>query len=391
MTDNRNLLSVVRDAKGKLVTAYHFDFHYDENLNEIVSTESVTSDDEFRGICHSGMYVGRKKEIDGLKKAILQLKRPSFRNNFLSIYGFGGIGKTSLLEMYRKQADEIGIKVQPRLPRDEIVTESVVSWFSDVFFFRKPENEKSRNENWRNFFDMIEPGTLVLMDTLSHVDMVELNQTLSSLAAGFQKEHKECLIVTATRARPSFRGASFELTGLNVDEIKDLAKIRDWNEEVIELANEIHDQTDGIPLMIECLCEDAELWDKFKNGRLNLARHAHPVSLVLSEMWNSLTESTKQAMKIAALLAVHLAECKASWGRDQCMGLIGSSWDDAFIELKSKSLIKEVDSDIYDIHELVSSYVISRIENKSTLYENIGDYFSSIDNDEVAMRFLVKA
>ena len=171
----------------------------------------------------------------------------------------------------------------------------------------------------------------------------------------------------------------------------DLAKIRSWAEDVVELADEIHHQTDGIPLMIECLCEDAELWEKFRSGKLNLARHAQPVSLVLDEMWNSLTETSKKAIKTAALLAVHLAECKVSWGREQCIDLIGSSWDDAFNELKSKSLIKEVDSDLYDIHELVSSYVISRIEHKPALYENIGDYFSSLGNDEVALRFLVKA
>ena len=66
LIDNRKLLSVVRDAKGKLVTAYRFNFYSDDNSAETITTESGL---ENKSICHAGRYVGRKRKLILLKKS----------------------------------------------------------------------------------------------------------------------------------------------------------------------------------------------------------------------------------------------------------------------------------------------------------------------------------
>ena len=221
--------------------------------------------------------------------------------------------------------------------------------------------------------------------------MTEFNNTLQALSAALQKERAECLIATATRPKPLHREESIEIAGLSAENIKDLVKLREWQSEIIDYTDKLKQQTDGNPLMIECICEDQDLWARFKDGKLDLARHVDPAAFLLKEMWDSLTAEAKDALKTIALLSKYLAEWKFRWGREECKGLIGASWDDIFSELKGKCFVKEKEPDVYEMHELISGFALNRLEDKRETVERVGDYFSSIGKEEIAMRFHVEA
>jgi hypothetical protein len=309
----------------------------------------------------------------------------------MSLYGFGGIGKTSLLEIFREIAQAQNIKIEPRLPRNEIVSKSISTWMSDVFLFKQRGPQSYRQEEWRDFLSVIQPGTVVLIDTIATVNMVELNETLLSLSAVFEKERPECLIVTATRVQPTHRGKTSEIIGLSSMEIEQLATLREWNPEVISNAETLQKQTDGNPLLIECICEDDEMWRRFKSGKLDLSRHVQPIAIVFKEIWDSLSHEGKETVKIISLLSHYLQSWNFLWGRDYCLGLIGPSWDELFMELKEKCIIKEKEEDTYEMHELISAYSIRKIDNKEEELEKIGKFFQSIGKEEVAIRFFAEA
>jgi hypothetical protein len=386
VVDNKTEIAPVRDSQGKLQTAYKFIF------TPAKKQKKVTAQDD-SGIITSFLdrYVGRTDEVKKFENLLENLDSPKRTQHILSLYGFGGIGKSSLLEIFRDVATNNGINVQPRFARDEFVSKSISEWLSEVLITKHKKPEEMRQEKWRDFLDVLEPRTVVLIDTLATVDMSEFNDTLQSLSAVLKKAKPDCLIVTTTRAKPNHRENPVEIKGLSASDIKDLARVRGWNQEIISSANKLQKHTDGNPLMIECICEDENLWTRFREGSLDLIRHSDPVAFLLREMWELLTERARESLKTAALLSRYANKWKFKWGKDECSGLLGSSWDDTFSELKGKCFIREKEIDVYEMHELISDFAISKIMNKAEEMTKIGDYFSQKGREEIALRFHTEA
>jgi len=382
LADNRTALVPVRDSEGKLQTAYKFVFTPTKKVRKESREDAAGKVQSFLG-----RYVGRIEEVKRFENLFENLDSPKRSQHILSLYGFGGVGKSSLLEIYRSTASNSGINVEPRFSRDEFVSRSISEWLSDVFILKHKKPEEIHREKWRDFLDVLEPKTVVLIDTLAIVDMAEFNDTLQSLSSVLNKAKPDCLIVTATRAKPNHRENPVEIRGLSAADIKELVKIRGWNPEIASQAGKLQKQTDGNPLMIECICEDENLWTRFKGGALNLIKHSDPIAFLLTEMWNSLTEQGKEALKTLSLLSTYSSKWKFSWGKNECAGLIGSSWDDIYSELKGKCFIKEKEIDIYEMHELISDCALTKATNKKEQMGRIGDYFSSAKREEIAIRF----
>ena len=65
---------------------------------------------------HLGLYAGRNAEIEYFRNTMALLDNPD-GNHILSFYGFGGVGKSTLIKILRDVAlDAPGIIVKPRLP-----------------------------------------------------------------------------------------------------------------------------------------------------------------------------------------------------------------------------------------------------------------------------------
>lgn len=382
LIDNRKALAPIRNAEGKLERAYRFVITPAKE-----SKKEATSTDPRLGRSYLGQYVGRIKEVETFQNLLENLDSPRRSQHILSLYGFGGMGKSSLLQIFRDIAVNQNIKVEPKHPRDEFVSRSISNWLSDVFILQIREREKFHQEKWRDFFEVLEPKTVVLIDTLATVDMAEFDYTLQSLSGVLKKARPDSLVVTATRAKPKHRENPLEIKGISAKDIKDLVKLREWNPEIIAHANKLQKQTDGNPLMIECICRDESLWARFEDGTLNLIKHSDPVAFLLKEMSDSLTEQSREALKTLSLLSHYSSKWKFSWGRKECIGLIGSSWDEVLSELKGKCFIKENEIDLYEMHELISDFALTKILNKSELMERIGDYLSSVKREEIAIRF----
>ena len=248
------------------------------------------------------------------------LYSPRRSQHILSLYGFGGMGKSSLLQIFRDIAVNQNIKVEPKHTRDEFVSRSISNWLSDVFILQIRKQEKFHQEKWRDLLEVLDPGTVVLIDTLATVDMAEFDETLQSLAAVLKKANPECLIVTATRAKPKHGEKTLEIKGLSADDIKDLVILRGWNPEITTQANKLQKQTEGNPLLIEFICEDEDLWTRFKEGSLDLIRHSDPVAYLLKEMWDLLSQEGKEALKTLSLLSHYSAKWKFSWGKKEMHG-----------------------------------------------------------------------
>ena len=214
-----------------------------------------------------------------------------------------------------------------------MISESINDWLSDVFLFDLPEHTKRKSEKWRDLLDTLEDGSVVFIDTATTVNMKELNKTLGVLTSVLKDEAKKCLIVTATRASLNRRLNPSQLAGLKEIEIRNLQKIEGWPDDISKHARRLKVETDGNPLMIESICKDEGLWERFKHKELILSRHAKPIAYLLKEMWDSLSEDNQQALSVTAMLSHHSNEWKFEWGRNECLAVYGPSWDDSFFEL----------------------------------------------------------
>jgi hypothetical protein len=371
---------VPKDSRRREVKFFRFEFLTEKDVKP---REGVKS--------YLRRFVGRTEEIGTFQNLIDNLYSPQRIHHILSLYGFGGIGKSTLLTIFRDVATAQKIHVMPRHPRDEFVSKTFSSWVSDVFVVPENKPKKFHEEKWRDFLEMLDPGTVVLVDTLATVDMQEFDETLQSLSAVLRRANPECLIVTATRTKPRHTERNIEVRGLTPEDIKSLVAVRGWSKEIASHANKLQKHTDGNPLMIECICEDENLWTRFREGSLDLIRHSDPVAFLLKEMWELLTQQGKESLKTAALLSRYANKWKFRWGKDECSGLLGSSWDDTFSELKGKCFIREKDVDVYEMHELISDFAISKIMNKAEEMIKIGDYFSQKGREEIALRFHTEA
>ncbi len=382
LIDNRKALAPVRNAEGKLERAYRFVISPAKQLRK-----EMASINPKLGRSYLGRYVGRIDEVEMFQNLIQNLDSPRRTQHILSLYGFGGMGKSSLLRIFRDIAVNQNTKVEPKLIRNEFVSKSISNWLSEIFILQIRKLEKFHQEKWRDLFVVLEPGTVVLIDTLPEVDMGEFNETLQSLAPVLKKANPECLIVTATRAKPNHGEKTLEIKGLSANDIKDLVVLRGWNPEITSKANKLQKQTGGNPLLIEFICEDEDLWTRFREGSLDLIRHSDRVAYLLNEMWNLLSQEEKEALKILSLLSHYSAKWKFSWGKKESMGIIGASWDEIAPELKAKCFIKEEETDLYEMHDVMSEFALTKIINKNELMEKMADYFSSAGKEEIAIRF----
>ena len=367
---------VPKDSRRREIKYFRFEFISEE---EVKQHEGIKS--------YLMRFVGRAEEISLFQGLLDNLYSPKRSQHILSLYGFGGMGKSSLLSIFRDIAINQNIKIEPKHTRAEFVSGSISNWLSDVFIVQIREQEKFHQEKWRDFLEVLDPGTVVLIDTLAEVDMGEFNETLQSLAGVLKKTNPECLIVTATRAKPNHGEKTVEIKGLSADDIKNLVILRGWNPEITTQAKKLQKQTDGNPLLIEFICEDKDLWTRFKAGSLDLIRHSDRAAVLLNEMWNLLSQENKEALKILSLLSNCSAKWKFSWGKKESTGIIGPSWDEIAPELKAKCYIKEKEIDLYEMHDLISEFALTKITNKNELMEKMGDYFSSAGKEEIAIRF----
>lgn len=385
----KELKTGVTDSKGKHVkSAYKLVFKYSNPIrSEKPSIKNI------KGI-YLGQYAGRDKEIGLFNKALGRLRIGDNTHPVFSIYGFGGIGKSTLLKYFHSIAKNTeGISVMPPLGIEK-VNISILDWLSSLFDLNSVNNKIKGKEGWKSLFRLLKPKTVLFIDTGSAVHMTEFNDTLYSLVEAIKEEERSILIVTSTQEAPHPKLKPFPMYGLEENEIALLAKVKGWPADIVKFSKQLKRDTDGNPFMIEAICRDKNLWVRFKSGELNLSRHAKPISYLLNEMWKNLGKNgatIQNALSIAALLAHYSANLKFNWGRPESITIAGGIWDGAAYELLGKCIIKEPEPDIYEMHDLIIKFAFSRLINTADVLERAGDYFSKINANEIAVYFYADA
>jgi tetratricopeptide (TPR) repeat protein len=334
-------------------------------------------------------YAGRKKENEMFKSLLDNLHHPKKRPHILSLYGFGGVGKSTLLQILRGMAEEREIIVEPEDPNDENLWGSISDWMKKFITMKGGKAGESHKQIWLNFIDFVKPGSIVLIDGMANVGMKEYNTTFQAISNVFWKSRPHSLIVTATREKPSHLGETYEVKGLSAEEINELVGLQSWNPDILNFTDELVRQTGGNTFMIRNICRNEDLWKRFTNGTLDFRRHSDPTALLLKEMFESLSETGRKALEPLSVLGSYSARWRFPWGRKECLTLLGNSWDEIQAELHRKCFIEE-ENDFCIIHEFITDYVISDLKNRDEWIDKIGKIFSSSGDEELALRFHVE-
>ena len=375
-----------------------------EKLDEIFGLEGTSEDREFsphyrisldkhssghfRDPIHLGRYVGRSRHVDTFLSAVNG--DTEWEGSVLSLHGFGGIGKSTLLEVFRHEASRLDLVIKPHLFRDQIVADSVSNWLSEVFLFDYAETQRT-TQKWRDFLDVLEPRTLVLVDTTADVDMAEFNRTFATLAKVLKDESSDCFIVTATREKPHYSFRHLPVDGLNKNEIALLSEIDGWPDDIADHSDRLWRETDGNPFVLEAVCRNTEIWSAFKSGTFDLTRHAEPVAYLLHEMWEALSNGARDGLSLLSAMAVHAPKWQFTWDEEDCQALLGPAWQDIKFELTGKRFMRPADGSGFVIHELVGNFAFPRLTSPENRFRTLGDHFAAKDAPLVATRFLAMA
>lgn len=340
---------------------------------------------------HLGLYAGRDSEVDAFERMLADLDRPRRDGHFFSFYGFGGIGKSTLLKVLRDVADKRGLKVHPPYRRDQVIGESTKAWLARRFMIDAPESPSSSEERWREVVATIEPGCVVFVDSIAEVDMREFNICMSSLALLLRQEEATPLFVTATRREPHFSLNPRELTGLSVADIKLLSRSEDWPSDIHKHATELRERTDGNPFVLGAICNNPDLWHRFKKAKLEVSGNITDVEHLIKEMFTGLSEEARTGLTVTAAIAHYAGVWGFEWGRDECRAVFGGAWEDIALELKGACFIRDDVSGGYEMHELVADFGFRRLKSSGEVFETLGDHFSRQGNSMLATLFYTEA
>lgn len=338
------------------------------------------------------IFVGRREEIKDFEKLLDNIGQGPL---ILSLYGFGGIGKSTLIRKLREIAKERNFRVLPKSGR--VVSKSITSFLVEAFNiptetkrsigisrfigFTEERSYKLEKENvWSRFLHNMKPESVVLVDTTVDVDMEELSAFINFVDVSFiHSEVRNILIVIATREVPSFGGGTYvkvkKLGGLGLSDVKELIKAKGWTWVDPDNVQMLIDKAaSGNPKAIELICANQDNWDELINGKLEIS-HIADIDDFLARIWGRYSEAERNA--IGGLSAIALFS--PAWDEEVCRCVI-DSWYDIRYDLKNKALL-EFGKDFrrVTIHDLLRDFAYPRLREKESVHKKLGEYYERED------------
>lgn len=341
------------------------------------------------------VFVGRKEEIKDFERLLSNINI-GMGPCILCLYGFGGIGKSTLIRKLREIASEKGVRVLPK--HGGVVSKSITSFLIESFRiptatkrsvgiskFIVVTYEKSyefdRENIWSKFLQRIKSESVVFIDTTVDVDMEELTTFINFINSSLMyHEAKKLLIIIATRELPHFQEGAYvratKLDGLNAHDVRELIKAKGWtwvNPDDSQML--LEKAASGNPWIIELICSDQSNWEIFKHEKREITR----VETFLTRMWE--TWGTEEKDAITKLSAIALFS--PAWEENACKCII-DSWYDIRPRLKNKAILGErfeKNFRVFTIHDLLRDFAYTRLpgKEKETVHRKLGEYYEGKD------------
>ena len=334
--------------------------------------------------------IGREEQVDDFSKLISDFDHAQvICNNVLliSIWGFGGVGKTTLMKKFGEICDSdkwfiTGMASIQTLHPDE----SLSVFLSRIHRFQN-EPDADEFETISKFVASLPSRSALLVDEFRSDDkhFVDLFEWMISQMAT-QANHRY-LIITTCRPRPRFRrvqvvhyiGAEHGLPPLTMEETQEYLDLYWKGNPINKYINKIFRVTHGNPKRLNYLFADHKIYEKVL---LYSDSSVLDEESVIQATWEYIynTEDLRRIADLAAIVGIVSTECP-----NDIFDQMIENWIELKKSMLDRSLLEQVRSDTYKIHDLLLDYYYKNMRNtdKKQQHQKVGDYYENDENQPV--------
>lgn len=323
--------------------------------------------------------VGRESEQNIFKELLQKIFENQNEFWALCLYGFGGIGKSALMEQYAKivSSDPNNFLI-PRRGTVATNNEGTAMETLPTFLMRVTDTYISREGVGliEEIAEKIE-NSVIFIDNYPSSDN-NFNNDFKTLVETLTNHHAKVLIVTASRILPplpvTLSTKPLEIIGLNHDEVKQL--ISRWADrplysDIAEDFDNYYYITKGNPWIIRVIFgAPDETWKAIQEGAA-LHKQVGDINDLLREIWKSVTEpETKRAIEILSTVDRFSEEWPESFAISLC-----KNWPDIHGHLRHRGFVEHYSSGICKIHDLLADYVYGQFNDPLSLHLEVADKY----------------
>jgi tetratricopeptide (TPR) repeat protein/predicted phosphodiesterase len=341
--------------------------------------------------------IGRDEQINDFSKLISDFDHAQVVCDnvlLISIWGFGGVGKTYLLKKFGEICDSdkwfiTGMSIQ--IPHPE---EPLSVFLSRIHRFQnKPD--ASKFETISNFVASLPSRSALLVDEFQSddKDFVDSFEWMISQMA-IQTNHRY-LIITTCRPRPSFRrvqvvhyiGTEQGLPPLTLKETQEYLDLYWKGNPINKYINKIFRVTQGNPKRLNYLYAHHKIYEKVLLHSDSSVLDDEPV---IQATWEYIynTENLRLVADLAAIVGMVSTECP-----NDIFDQMIENWYELRKSMLDRSLLEQVRPDTYKIHDLLRDYYYKNMRNtdKKQQHQKVGYYYEDDNQPVEALEHYLRA
>lgn len=329
-------------------------------------------------------FVGREEEMRLLNENLSDLTRSPFAVCF---FGFGGVGKTRLLnECHRKIVDE-QLSVTPLfgpVPRiafgeyEGRAGETLVGYLCRLL--NLPESDATDQfEKLEKLIPHLD-NRVILMDEFPFDDPEFTSQFEWLLREIAGKTSYRVLFVTASRGEPALQTSvpaiTKRLEGLERNQLRRYVENSlpgsSVAQEILSNFDEFYEFTKGNPQIAKLVLSNQESWENLRDlqGGDRIAG-VYNLDKLLREVWEGIKDLQNRedlrTLTVASQLAVEWPERLAQ--------LLLPNWPLTKRELQRKALLNSLPNRNYKIHDLLAEFVYNDIPDVGPYHRRLSQYY----------------
>jgi tetratricopeptide (TPR) repeat protein len=349
------------------------------------------------------LIIGREKLVDDFYQWVRTFDRTRIISDnvlLVCIWGFGGVGKTTLL---KKFGEICGMEKWFIIGKSGNNSTFQIPGLSEPLSVFLNRIHQFANEHGANEFETISKfvtslplRSALLVDEFRPDDKDFVNSFEWMIAQMATQIGHRYLIITTCRPRPRFNRAQVDyyvgtekglppLTKEKTQEYLDFYWRGDQRNKYI---NEIFHVTGGNPKVINYLYASPEISEKILSHQSELVLDE---SAVIRATWEYVygRENLRQVANLAATIGKVSIACP-----NDIFDRMVENWYELKTTMLDQSLLEQVGPDTYKLHDLLRDYHYDHMRNtdKKQHHQEVGSYYEKIKNlPVVALRHFVLA